>query len=259
MKTKLTLFLLFGLFAVTLQAQDVDEIINNYFENTGGLDKWHAIKGIEMHAKVNQQGMEIPITIIQMADGKQLMKFELQGKELVQMAFDGEVAWGHNFMNMQPEKKDNETTENLKRSKGDFPDPFLDYKDKGYKAELLGKEAIEGTECFKIKLTKTPKLVDGEEKDDIAFYYFDAENFVPLVVEQEIQSGQFKGQISRSTFSDYQEVDGMYFPFSISEGIKDMGSQAIVIDSIVLNPQVDENVFKFPDTNAASEESEGNK
>ena len=259
MKTKLTLFLLFGLFAVTLQAQDVDEIINNYFENTGGLDKWHAIKGIEMHAKVNQQGMEIPITIIQMADGKQLMKFQLQGKELVQMAFDGEVAWGHNFMNMQPEKKDNETTENLKRSKGDFPDPFLDYKDKGYKAELLGKEAREGTECCKIKLTKTPKLVVGVEKDDIAFYYFDAENFVPLVVEQEIQSGQFKGQISRSTFSDYQEVDGMYFPFSISEGIKDMGSQAIVIDSIVLNPQVDENVFKFPDTNAASEESEGNK
>jgi len=221
MKTKLTLLLLFGfgLSAISLKAQDVDEIINNYFENTGGIDKWRSIEGIETHAKINQQGMEIPIIMIQLADGKQIMKFQLQGKELVQMAFDGEVAWGHNFMNMEPEKKDNETTENLKRSKGDFPDPFLDYKEKGYTAELMGKEEIEGTECFKIKLTKTPKLVDG----------------------------------------DYQEVDGMYFPFSISQGIKDKGSQAIMFDAIILNPQVDESIFKFPGTSATTEESEGNK
>ena len=74
-----------------------------------------------------------------MADGRIFTKFELQGKEVSQGVFDGEVAWGHNFMTMKPEKSDNETTENIKRESVDFPDAFLNMEKNGYKAELLGK------------------------------------------------------------------------------------------------------------------------
>jgi outer membrane lipoprotein-sorting protein len=183
------------------------------------------------------------------------MQFELQGKEVVQQAFDGEEAWGTNFMSMEAEKRDSETTENIKREAGDFPDPFLDYADNGYYVELLGKETIEGTECFKIKLTKKPKLVDGAEVDNIAYYFFDTENFVPIVVESEITTGQMKGKISTIGFSDYQEVEGLYFPFSISQGIKDMGSQVINFTSIEINPTVDDAIFKFPvSTETATDE-----
>ena len=30
----------------TLQAQTADEILNNYFENTGGVDAWRAVEGM---------------------------------------------------------------------------------------------------------------------------------------------------------------------------------------------------------------------
>ncbi len=235
-------------------AQTAEEIIANYFENTGGIDNWKALKGIRMKATVNQGGMDIPITMIQMSDGRSYMKFELQGKELAQGVFDGEVAWSHNFMTMKPEKSDNEATENMKRESGDFPDPFLRMEENGYKAELLGKETVEGTECFKIKLTKKPKLVDGVDVDNVSFYFFDTENFVPIVMESEIKTGQMKGKIGVTTFSDYQEVDGLYFAFSLGQGIKDMGTQAINFDSIELNPEVDNAIFKFPEETETTEE-----
>ena len=186
-KTILIIATFFAIQAAT--AQTAEEIIANYFENTGGIDNWKALKGIRMKATVNQGGMDIPITMIQMTDGRRYMKLELQGKELAQGVFDGEVAWSHNFMTMKPEKSDNEATENMKRESSDFPDPFLRMDENGYEAELLGKETVEGAECFKIKLTKKPKLVDGVDVDNVSFYFFDTENFVPIMVESEIKTG----------------------------------------------------------------------
>ncbi len=254
MKLKLILVSLVAVFALqTTNAQTVDEIIANYLENTGGIDNWKALKGFKMKATVNQQGMDIPITIIQLADGRNYVKIELQGKEICQGVFDGEVLWSHNFMTMKPEKSDNETTENAKRELADFPNPFLKLKENGYKAELLGKETVEGTECFKIKLTKKTQLIDGQEVDNVEFYFFDTENYVPIVMEKEIKTGQMKGKVSLMTYSDYQEVDGLIFPFSMGQGIKGMGTQAYNIESIELNPKVDDAIFKFPEEEATEE------
>jgi len=244
-------------FAITnVSAQTADEIIDNYFENTGGADNWRALTGMINKATVAAQGMDIPVTIISLKDGRSMVKMELQGKELVQMAYDGTDSWTTNFMTMEPEKSDNETTENIRRESGDFPDAFLDYADKGYSIELMGKETAEGTECFKIKLTKKSKLVDGEEVDNILYYFFDTENFVPIVIESEIKTGQMKGSINIITFSDYQEVEGLYFPFSMSQGIKGQEAQAFNFTSIELNPEVDDAIFKFP-VSDDSEKDEG--
>ncbi len=246
MKLKIStlLILMIGSFA---HAQTADEIIDTYFENIGGADNFRALDGITIKASVNAQGMDIPLEITQLKGGKQLVKFELQGKKLIQLAFDGEVAWGHNFMTMQAEKQDSIATENLKRVSGDFPDPFLDYKDKGYKAELVGEETVEGVECYKIKLTKKPTIVDDKEEEDVSFYFFDKDNNVPIVMQSEIKSGQMKGMISQTIYSDYEEVDGMYFAFSQEQGIKDKPGQVVKVNEVILNPEVDMAEFVFPE------------
>jgi outer membrane lipoprotein-sorting protein len=229
----------------TAQAQTADEIIAKYFENTGGIDKWKALQGVKISAKVNQQGMEIPLDIYQLKDGRQMTVISFQGKEIKQEVFDGSTLWGTNFMTMKAEKSDAETTENFKVNLGEFPDPFLTYKERGLKVELVGKETVDGSETFKIKLTKKPIKVDGQPTDNITFYYFDAENFVPLMQESEIRSGQMKGKISQVKFSDYQDVQGIMMPFSMSQGIKDMGSQALTITGIEINPKVDDAAFTY--------------
>lgn len=243
---KITLLLAFALVLTFAKAQTAEEIIKTYIENIGGADALNKLEGIQMNSKVNTPMGEIPLTIISLKSGKQIVKLELQGKEIIQMAFDGETAWGHNQMNMQAEKSDSETTENLRRETKDFPDPFLNYKERGYTIELMENETFEGTECFKIKLTKSPSLVEGKEVENIVYYLFDKENFVPIVVEAELKSGPGKGYISQITFSDYQEVEGIYFPFSMTQGVKGQAGQPIVFNSIVVNPVVDDSIFAFP-------------
>jgi len=239
--------MLLFVFAMPLQAQTADEILANYFENIGGLDNFKSLSGLKMTAKVNQGGMEIPIEIYQLKDGRQMTKISLQGKEFYQGVFDGETLWGTNFMTMKAEKSSAEETENFKLNLNDFPDSFVDYKTKGYTVELLGKETIDGAETFKIKLVKEPVTIDGNTEEDITFYFFDTENFVPIAVQSEIKSGPRKGMMSQTTMSDYQEVDGLYFPFSMTQGLKDSQGEPITIDTIELNPSVDEINFSFPE------------
>lgn len=235
-------------FILPLQAQTADEIIENYFENTGGLDKWKSIEGIKMNAKVSQQGMEIPLQILQLKDGRQMTSINFQGKEIKQGVFDGKTLWSHNFMTMKAEKSDAEATANFKLNENDFPDAFIDYKEKGYTVELLGTETMDGAETFKIKLIKEPLTVDGLEVEDVSFYYFDTENFVPIAIQTEVKSGPGKGMVQEITMSDYQEVEGIYFPFAMTQGVKGQPGNPLSIESIELNPTFDEAAFAFPDT-----------
>ncbi|MBK5214225.1 MAG: outer membrane lipoprotein-sorting protein [Flavobacteriaceae bacterium] len=242
MKILKTLIIAFLLTAIApVSAQTADEIINNYFENTGGKAAWGKLDGLKMTATANTQGMEIPVEIYQTKDGKQLVKINFQGQDITQIAFDGNTMWTTNFMTMQPEKSDAETTENMKKEIKDFPSPFLNYKEKGYSVEYMGKETKDGTETYKIKLTQSPVMVDGVEQPNVSYYYFDPETYVPIVTETELKQGPMKGQMNVSTMSDYQEVDGLYFPFALS-----MGGQAIQLKEVVLNPKIDESMFVFP-------------
>lgn len=246
-KHLLTLLTVFCLSAA--QAQTVDDIVNKYFENTGGRSKWEALEGMKISAKLNQGGMEIPIAMYQFKDGKAMQVITFQGKEIKQGVYDGTTLWSHNFMNMKAEKSDAEATENYKLEIGEFPDVFLNYKKRGLTAELLGKETIDGTETFKIKLTKKPIMVDGKPADNVVFYFFDAENYVPLMMETEIKSGPAKGMVSQIKWSDYQEVGGLMMPFSMTQGAKGQGSQPITITNIELNPKVEAAAFKYPEGN----------
>ena len=65
-------------------------------------------------------------------------------------------------------------------------------------------------------------------------------------VETEINSGEMKGKISQTKFSDYQEVNGVYFPFSTTQGLKDGESQTIQFEKIEVNPTVEDSMFAFP-------------
>ena len=249
MKLFKTLIIAITIVAVTpLNAQTADEIINNYFENTGGTENWEKLEGTKMEAEADAQGMTIPVELLSTKDGKQLVKINLQGQEMTQVSFDGETMWTTNFMTMSPEKSDQETTDNMKKQMKDFPSPLFNYKDKGYIVELIGNETIEGTDTFKIKLTQEPLLVDGIEEANVTYYYFETENFVPIVTETKISQGPMKGQMSKTTLSDYEEVDGLYFPFSMN-----MGGQTITIKNIVLNPEVTDAMFAFPATPASTE------
>jgi hypothetical protein len=168
------------------------------------------------------------------------------GNTMTMAAFDGKKSWTTNFMTMEPEESTADDSENARRAAKEFPNGLVHYKNLGYSATLLGSEKIEGTDCHKIKLEKKTMLVDGKEVPNVEYYYMDKESNVPVLVETEINSGEMKGKISQTKFSDYQEVNGVYFPFSTTQGLKDGESQTIQFEKIEVNPTVEEGVFAFP-------------
>jgi len=239
----------------TINAQTVDEIIDNYFENTGGVENWEKIEGVKMNAKVNQGGMEIPIEIVQLKSGKMMTTINFQGQSIKQGVFDGEVLWSTNFMTQKAEKSDEESTNMVKNEMNQFPDPFLNYKEKGFTAELVGTETVDGSETFKIKLTTTPNIIEGKEVPSIAYYFFDNENFVPIQVHEEITVGPGKGMVSEIKLSDYQEAGGIYMPFSMTQGVKGQPGAPINMDKIEINPTIDDSEFAFPEEELVNEEN----
>ena len=256
MKMLNRLFILVTLIcSYTINAQTVDEIIDNYFENTGGVENWEKIEGIKMSAKVNQGGMEIPIEIVQLKSGKMMTTINFQGQSIKQGVFDGEVLWSSNFMTQKAEKSDEESTNMVKNEMNQFPDPFLNYKEKGFTAELVGTETVDGAETFKIKLTTTPNIIEGKEVPSVAYYFFDNENFVPIQVHEEITVGPGKGMVSEIKMSDYQEAGDVYMPYSMTQGVKGQPGAPITMDKIEVNPTVDDSEFTFPESEPETEEN----
>jgi len=229
-------------------AQTAEEIVSNYIENIGGQEEWSKIESMRATGMGRQQGVDYPFTFITLKDGKTLINVDLQGREFTVEAFHGETQWAMNFQTLKPEASDSETSLNYKNgAKDNMPDAFMNYKKKGYEVELLGEEDFDGTACYKIQLTKTPMLIDGKEEDNIEIYYFDKDNFVPIAMESVVMSGPGKGSKSTVLFTDYQEKNGLYMPYSVITQFNGQNVFEMVMKDVEFNVEVDESIFEMPE------------
>jgi outer membrane lipoprotein-sorting protein len=225
-------------------AQNADQVINECKEALGGKN-WDNINGMKMSTVIEQGGMQMPMEIFTSRDGKMYSKITIQGMEIIQGAFDGEVVWSTNFMTQKPEKAESDDIENTKRTVKEFPNALANYKELGYSATHEGEETVDGVKCHKLKLDKKTQLVEGKEVPNIEYYYIDMDSKALIMTETEIPSGEMKGKMMQTKFSDYQEVDGVMMPYSNSYGLKGEESQTITFQKIEMNPTVDAEVFKY--------------
>ena len=248
MKLVKTLLIALLLVAITpLTAQTADEIIDNYIENTGGIDAWKNITNMKASGVAQMGGVDYPFEQTVMTDGRMVVVVDLQGQKFIPQAFDGENVWATNFQTMQAEASDAETSMNYKKNEAiEFPDPFVNYEANGYTVKLIGEETVEGTECFKIQLTKNPVMVDGAEEANVVTYYFDKENNVPVMSETALTSGPGKGSIVQTIYSEYLEAGDVYIAHAQSQKFNGQIGQTIKIKEILINGEVDESLFNMP-------------
>jgi outer membrane lipoprotein-sorting protein len=237
MKKKILLAIVLLFAGLVIQAQDADEIISNYFENTGGLEAWKELQTMKIKATFDQGGMQLNAVIYRKEPDMSRTEIVVQGKTIVQ-AYDGETGWLINPMmgSEDPQKMPPEMEEAMKDEK--FESELIDYNEKGNTVELEGTEEVEGTATYKVKLTK--------KNGDVEYYFFDTEYYVPIMERRIIKVGPMKGQESETYISDYQEVNGLMMPFFIEVKANGQSMQKLTIDEYAMNEDIEDSLFKFP-------------
>ncbi|MFM9027373.1 MAG: hypothetical protein ACKOQ6_05200 [Bacteroidota bacterium] len=136
-------------------SQTLDQIISNNIKAMGGAENWAAVKSIRMNGSMElMPEMKAPVTMLVKDKTKFRFELEFQGMKMIQ-ALDGESGWSVVTFSgkTDPERMSEEDVRSAQESADIAPELF-DYKSKGKEVELLGKEDMEGTDSYKLKITK---------------------------------------------------------------------------------------------------------
>jgi thiol-disulfide isomerase/thioredoxin len=225
--------------------QTAGEIIQKHIDKIGGKKSWDAVKSIKMTLVVSAGQGSMRFEHVNTKEGYQYAAMDMQGEKIVQMAYDGEIAWGINPETGYAEKKSGDILENTKRKAKEFPSPYIVYKDNGYKIEVEGTENIEGKECYKLKITKGKKTVNGKEIDNIYISFISKEDFLEIASEEKVYQGS-EEIISRSIYSDFREVNGILIPFCTNINFSTGFVLSSKIEFCEINPEIDYSIFYNP-------------
>ena len=226
-------------FCLEASAQTVDDIIKKNIDAHGGLQKIKAVKSIKVTGKVLPAGLgqDVPIIVQQKRPNFVRIDVTFQGKTQTQ-AYDGTTAWKTDPFqgSSEPEKVAGEELKDI-LEQSDMDGSMVDYKEKGHTVELMGKEDLEGTPVYKIKLT----LKNG----DIRYIYLDAENYLELKITSKRQIPGGEAELENH-LSNYKPVKGIMMAHSIENKVKGQTVSQITFDTVEMDVPIDDAIFKMP-------------
>jgi len=207
------------------------EVINNYIHAIGGIDKFKSIKDRTTVMTGTAMGQSIKIIIKQKYPDKLFQ--DLKAGEVDQLLYYSD---GIGTMVIGDKKITLEGKE-LERLKVDATMQFLlDPESYNVKSDFMGIECMDSTDCFVIRYI----LPSGIRW----FQYYSEETGLKIKETKEIQTNQ--GLFEQETYySNYKEVDGIKYPFSITQYF---GNQEIdlTVDSIEINTGLSDKTFEVP-------------
>lgn len=224
------------------QAETVDEIIAKNIEARGGEQKLKAFQTLRTSGKLTVGSFHAGFVEDVKRPGKVREEEIIQGMTAID-AYDGKVGWrvspfeGRKDPDLLSEDDRKELVE-----ESDIDGQLVDYKNKDHRAELTGHDSVEGTDCYKIKLT----LSTG----DVRIYYIDTDSFLVLKVETErkIRGTVRYGEI---LYGDYEQVNGVYFPLAMEMGTKGSAQRfKLTVDKVEVNVPMADARFSIPSTGA---------
>ena len=235
-----------------ISAQTAEELINKNIQAKGGLDRIKSARTRLATGRVRGGGRRVSVAVFkQMNMRPNLVRnnFTLQGMTAVQ-AYDGSVGWQTQPFRgrKEPELMGEDNVRDLLLA-ADFDGPLVDYAAKGNTIEYLGHAEVDGDDALRLKVT----LKNG----DIIYFYLDPDT--DLEIREEIQ--QFiRGSVRERVveLGSYKAVDGVMYPFSISEGPRNNpGAQVTSIEKIQVNVPLQESDFALPPSLRTEEKKSG--
>ena len=239
LRSALALALASAMLAAPAAAQDVDELLDKHYAAIGGLDSWKSIESMKRVGTMAMgPGMQAPFTVYQKRPNKVRVEIAVQGMTGVQ-AYDGETAWWvMPFMGVsEPTERPGSMVEQIV-DEADIDGPLVGWKESGNTLELVGKADADGTEAYKIQVT--------DEAGEVMFWYLDAEKHMLIMFEGK---AEMQGRVVEfeTLISDYRDVGGLQLPHMVVTRPKGgSGGQTITFDTIEVNVDIDDGLFKMP-------------
>ncbi|MGA9335578.1 MAG: hypothetical protein WBV39_14965 [Rudaea sp.] len=241
-----TLLVLAGwlLVAGAARAIGVDELVAKNAAARGGLDKIEAIKTLKLEGKLRFTGGfgSIDLDLVQYQKAPDFVRTEATVQGLTQIqAWNGKEAWQISpFQGRRDPERQSPDDAKALADQASISGLLIDYRAKGSRIEYLGSEDVDGTNAYKLKVT----LKNG----DVAYVYLDPDHYLEIrtVSQREVRGTQSE---DITDYGDYEQVAGVYFPFSMKTHSKDGGGdQQISIENGQANVPLDDALFAFPST-----------
>jgi hypothetical protein len=247
LKPLLSITLCLSMFgAVPTRGEDletVDQVIAKYVEAIGGQDRVDSLKSMRKTGKtVAPNGEETLLTIHYERPDKVRKDFEAKRVPSVQ-AFDGQVAWytmpWRGVISPKPMSPDRFR---VFETQIDMESPLIDFEAKGHQVELLGKEDLEGSATYKLKVTRSSGAIE--------FHYIHAERFLPIKLQGKVpmEKGEF---VYETKFEDYREVGGLFVAHTLVQTVGESDTRTTKFEKIELDIELPSGIFTMPGSASA--------
>jgi hypothetical protein len=224
-----------------LAAQTADEVVARYVAARGGAQKIHRLDTIRMTGTISfGPGAPAPFALEMKRPNRMRTEFSFQGTVGVQ-AFDGQRAWAVLPMagKTEPEYLPAEVAREAVEQ-ADIEGPLVDAAAKGHKVELVGREKVEGRDCFKLMVTF--------KSGGVRYSYIDSTSFLEVKAEGRRRAGGDE-VLLETLYRDFRDVDGLKIPHLIEAGpAKGPEKQKIVIAKVEVNVPLADSRFERPAT-----------
>jgi hypothetical protein len=229
--------------AAPAAAQTADEVIAKSFEARGGLDRLKAVQSIRMTGTMSVGADDLAMVVEMKRPSRIRVDTTGRGRRAVQ-AYDGKTAWGIAPTGAgRPEVLPGDMARSI-AEQADIDGPLVDYRAKGHRVELVGKERVEGRSAFDLKVTR--------KNGSVEHYFIDAQSYLPVRVEgrRTVRGVAIEGE---GTMGDYREAGGFLWPHRLENGAKGMpDKQVLTIEKVEVDPPIDDARFQMPEAKPAA-------
>jgi hypothetical protein len=220
-------------------ADALDDVVSQTLLALGGAEHLRASQTRLTVGKISFDGGGAnPFTVEQKRPNRLHMEIYFPTGVLVR-AYDGVKGWQASPFaeRKEAEAMSVEDTRNI-AEEAEFDDPLLDWRARGSRLLLVGKESLQGRPAYRIRMTARSGLVQELLIDSATHLRVGWEG---------TRSVNGAETVFLSTFADYRTVAGIQFPFRISS--RAMGNenrQEIVITRVELDTPIDDARFALP-------------
>jgi hypothetical protein len=222
-------------------AYTADELAAKNVAAKGGAEKLAALHSLRLTGKLLVNGDSLQLGYVATVARPDSVRIEatLQGLTLIQ-AYDGTEGWKVNPLRgrKDPEKMSADDAKELGEDAADFTGALVDYQAKGYKLDYLGTEDVDGTDAYKLRVTRP--------NGDVTYVFLDPDYFLEIrTISRRIQHGVPRETVT--DYGDYEQVNGVYYAFSQASGPNGSSDrQKVQFDKAEANTALDGSMFRFP-------------